>query len=198
MLATEELSRSVIETAGQLSAPLKDIRTQELAIDMQTRLLELSKFQPIGSVQKGIARKYCRFQIREEDTKMNSATQNAIRYALARLLDTTPGDNDDAPKITVTIKQVFAICHENFRSINGTPICHLINEGMRKERAVLAQAEAKGKVPFANRNGKPYIYDGSDTKAAKIKKELTLAQREIANLKNQLHQAKENIARNVQ
>ncbi len=60
---------------------------------------------------------------------------------------------------------------------------------------MLAQAETKTKVPFANRNGKPDKSDGSDTQIAKIKNELTLAQREIANLKNQLHQAKENRAK---
>jgi hypothetical protein len=49
---------------------------------MQTRLLELSKFQSIGSLQEEIAKKFCRFQIR--------ATQNAIGYALALLLDTNP------------------------------------------------------------------------------------------------------------
>jgi hypothetical protein len=60
---------------------------------------------------------------------------------------------------------------------------------------MLAQAEAKENVPFANHNGKPDISDGSDTKVAKLKKELILAQRQIANLKNQLYQAKENIAK---
>jgi hypothetical protein len=71
----------------------------------------------------------------------------------------------------------------------------LVDENLRKERAMLAQAETKTKVPFANRNGKPDKSDASDTQIAKIKKELTLAQREIANLKNQLHQAKENRAK---
>ncbi len=48
--ATEDLSRLVIETAGQRPATLKDLRTQELALDMQTQLLELSKFQSICSL----------------------------------------------------------------------------------------------------------------------------------------------------
>ncbi len=43
VLATDELSTLVIETAGQRPATLKDMRTQELAIDMQTRRMELSK-----------------------------------------------------------------------------------------------------------------------------------------------------------
>ncbi len=77
------------------------MQTQELAIDMQTRLLELSKFQSIGSLQEEISKKFCRLQIREEDTKLNSATHNAIGYALALLLDTTPGDNNDVPKLTI-------------------------------------------------------------------------------------------------
>ncbi len=37
--------------------------------------------------------------------------------------------------------------------------------------------------------------DGLDPQFAKLRKELTLAQREISNLKNQLHQAKQNIAK---
>jgi hypothetical protein len=75
--ATEEFSRLVIETASQRPATLKDFRTQELASEMQTRLLELSKFQPISSLQEEIAKKFCRFQIRGEGAKL-TATQNAI------------------------------------------------------------------------------------------------------------------------
>ncbi len=37
--------------------------------------------------------------------KLTSATQNAIGYALALLLDTNPEDDDDVPKLT--IKKVF-------------------------------------------------------------------------------------------
>jgi hypothetical protein len=66
---------------------------------------------------------------------------------------------------------------------------------MRKERVILAQTETKSKVPFGNRNGRPDKSNGSDPQFANLKKELTLAQREISNLKNQLHQAKENIAK---
>ncbi len=76
--ATDELSRLVIETASQRPATLKNFRTQELAPEMQTRLWDLSKFQPIGTHQEEIAKKLCRFQIREECTKLISATQNAI------------------------------------------------------------------------------------------------------------------------
>ncbi len=39
---------------------------------------------------------------------------------------------------------------------------------------MLAQVEAKGKVSFANRNGKPYISDCSDTQVAKLKPEKEL------------------------
>ncbi len=49
-----------------------------------------------------------------------------------------------------------------------------MDENVRKERALLAQAETKNKVPFANSNGKPNKSDGSDTQVAKIKKDLTL------------------------
>ncbi len=95
----------------------------------------------------------------------------------------------------LTIEEVFAICREKFCSINGAPIGRLEDDNLRKELAMLAQAETKTKVPFANRNGKQDKSDGSDTQVAKIKQELTLAQREIAKLKNQLHQTKENMAK---
>jgi hypothetical protein len=63
--ASDELSRLVIETAGQRPATLKDFRTQELALERQTQLWELSKFEPIGTHQEEIAKKFRRFQIRE-------------------------------------------------------------------------------------------------------------------------------------
>ncbi len=47
--ATDDLSRLVIETASQRPATLKDFRTQELALERQTQLWELSKFEPIGT-----------------------------------------------------------------------------------------------------------------------------------------------------
>jgi hypothetical protein len=49
---------------------------------------------------------------------------------------------------------------------------------MRKERAMLAQAEPKSKVQFANRNGRPTNSDGTNSQVAKLKKGLTLAQQE--------------------
>jgi hypothetical protein len=60
-----------------------------------------------------------------------------------------------------------------------------------------AQAGTKNNVPFGQRNGRPdkFDHDGLDSHFAKLKKELNLAQREISNLKNQPHQAKENIAK---
>jgi hypothetical protein len=193
VLATDDLSRLVIETAGQRPATLKYLQTQELALDMQTRLLELRKFQSIGSLQEEIAKKFCRFQIQEEGTKLNSATQNAIGCALALLLDTNPWDDDDVPKLT--IKKLFAICSEKFCSINGTPIGGLIDEGMLKERALLAQEVPNSKVPFANSNGQSNNSNSTDSQFAKLKKDLTLAQWEIAKLKNQLHQARQNITK---
>jgi hypothetical protein len=63
---------------------------------------------------------------------------------------------------------------------------------------MLAQAETKSKAPFGQSNGRPDKSDGLDPQFAKPKKEQTLAQREISNLKNQLHQAKENIAKERQ
>ncbi len=42
---------------------------------------------------------------------------------------------------------------------------------------MLAQAETRSKAPFGNRNGHPDKSDGLDPQFAKLKKELTLAQR---------------------
>jgi hypothetical protein len=158
---------------------------------MQTRLWELSKFQPIGTHQEEKAKKFCSFQIREEGTKLNSSTQNANGFALSQILDPTPGD----AVTKLNIKNVFATCREKYCSINGAPIGRLLDEGMRKERAMLTQAETKSKMPFGNRNVRPDKSDGSDPQFAKLKKDLTLAQGKIANLMNQLHQAKENMAK---
>ncbi len=60
---------------------------------------------------------------------------------------------------------------------------------------MLAQTETKSKALLGNRNGRTDKSYGLDPQFAKLKKELTLAHREISNLKNQLHQAKENIAK---
>ena len=189
--ATDELSRLVIETASHRPATLKDFRTQELALERQTRLWELSKFEPIGSRQEEIAKKFCRLQIREEGTRLNMATQNAIGFALSRFLDPTPGE--DVP--TINLKKVFSTCRDKFCSINGAPVGRVLDEGMRQERAMLAQTETKSKGQFGNRNGRTDKSDGLDPQYAKLKKDLSLALREISNLKNQSHQAKENIAK---
>ncbi len=50
-------------------------------------------------------------------------------------------------------------------------------------------------MPYGQCNGRPDESDGLDQQFAKLKKELTLAQSERSHLKNQLHQAKENIAK---
>ncbi len=134
--APDELSRLVFETASQRPATLKDFRTQELALERQTQLWELRKFEPIGTRQEEIAKKFCRFQIREEGSRLNSATQNAIGFALSRLLDPNPGE--DVP--TLNLKKVFSTCREKFCSINGAPVGRLLDESMRQERTMLAQA----------------------------------------------------------
>ncbi len=56
---------------------------------------------------------------------------------------------------------------------------------------MLAQAETKSKAPFGSRNGRTDKSDGLDPQFAKLKKDPALALREISNLKNQLHHAKE-------
>ncbi len=96
---------------------------------------------------------------------------------------------------TLNLKKVFSTCREKFCSIHGAPVGRLLDEGMRLERAMLAQAETKCKAPMGSRNGRPDKSDGLDPQFAKLKRELTLAHREIFNLKNHLHQAKEVIAK---
>ncbi len=49
----------------------------------------------------------------------------------------------------LNLKKVFATCREKFCSINRAPVSRLFDEGMRQERAMLAQAETKSKVPLA-------------------------------------------------
>jgi hypothetical protein len=133
--ATDELSRLVIETASHRPATLKDFRTQELALERQTQLWELSKFEPIGTRQEEIAKKLCRFQIGEEGSRLNIATQNAIGFALSRFLDPTPGK--DVP--TINLKKVFSTCREKFCSINGAPVGRVLDEGMRQDYSNLLE-----------------------------------------------------------
>ncbi len=76
---------------------------------------------------------------------MNSATQSAIGYVLARLLDTPQLEGDDAVS-NLTIKDVFAVCSNTFCSINSAPIGRLVYENMRKQRAMLAQADTKRRL----------------------------------------------------
>ena len=125
--ATDELSRLVIETASYRPATLKDFRTQKLALERQAQLWELSKFEPIGTRQEEIAKKFCHFQIREEGSRLNTATQNVIGFALSRLLDLSPGD----AVTPINLKKVFSTCREKFCSISGAPVGRLLDEGMR-------------------------------------------------------------------
>ncbi len=115
----------------------------------------LSEFQAICSLQDEIAKKLCRFRIREQGARLDSATQNTIGHALAQLLDTTQGydttQGDGEAVSKLTIEEVFTVSRDDFFSINGAPIGRLVDENLRKERAMLAQAETKTKVPFASR-----------------------------------------------
>ncbi len=140
--------------------------------------LELTRFQALCSLQNEIAKKFCRYQISEEGTRLNAG------YALAQLLDKPYGDDEAVSRLT--IKCVFAVCRDNYCSINGAPIGTLVDENMRKERAVLAQVDTKTQLPLADRNGKPGKSDCVDVQVVKIKKELTFAQKVSAKLENKL------------
>jgi hypothetical protein len=84
----------------------------------------------------------------------------------ARVVDTPQGGSDAVSNLT--IKDEFTVCRDIFCGINGAPIGRLVDGNMRKERALLAQADTKTKVPFADSNGKPDKSDGSDAQVAKI------------------------------
>ncbi len=127
LMSYQLVSRLVIETASQRPATLKDFRTQEFALERQTQLWELSKFEPIGTRQVEIAKKFCRLQIREECSRLNIATQNAIGFALSRFLDPAPGE--DVP--TINLKKVLSTCRDKFCSVNGAPVGHVLDEGGR-------------------------------------------------------------------
>ncbi len=98
------------------------------------QLWELSKFESIGTHQEEIAKRFCRFQIREEGTRLITATQNAIGFALSLLLDPSPGD----AVTKLNLKKVLATCREKFSSVNGAQVGRLLDEGMHQERAMLA------------------------------------------------------------
>jgi hypothetical protein len=130
--------------------------------------------------------------IREEGAKLNSATLKAIGYALALLLETNPGNDDDVPKLTIKI------CYMSWEILQyqwytNRPFDRWGH--VQGSRYADTRGAQKQGIPFANRNGRPNNSDGTDSQVAKLKKDWTLAQREIAKLKNQLHQAKENIAK---
>jgi hypothetical protein len=63
------------------------------------------------------------------------------------------------------------------------------------QRAMLAQIETKSKASLGGRNGRTDKSEGSDPKYDRLKRDLTFALLEISNLKNQLNQAQENIAK---
>jgi hypothetical protein len=96
-----------------------DFQTQELEIDMQTQLLVLSKFQAICSLHDEIAKKLCRFRIREQGARLDSAFQNTIGHALAQLLDTTQGydttQGDGETVSKLTIEKVFTVSRDDFQ-----------------------------------------------------------------------------------
>ncbi len=91
-----------------------DFGAQELALERQTQLWELSKFEPIGTHQEEITKRFCRFRIREEgsSSRLNAATQNAIGFALSLLIDPSESPGDAVTKLN--LKKVFATCREKF------------------------------------------------------------------------------------
>ncbi len=54
----EEVPKPPLRSLWRL---IGDFRTQELALERQTQLWDLSKFEPIGTRQEEIAKKFCRF-----------------------------------------------------------------------------------------------------------------------------------------
>jgi hypothetical protein len=92
---------------------------------------------------------------------LNAATQTAIGFALSRLLDSEDGS-------VINIKKVFATCRDKFCNINGAPVGRILDEGMRSERAMLAQTESKSKASLGGRNGRTDKSEGPDPKYDKL------------------------------
>jgi hypothetical protein len=109
-------------SGSSLSCPTRaNINTASLNIaddawcgSRQTQLWELSKFEPIGTHQEEIEKEFC-------SSRLNTATQNAIGFALSLLLDPSPGD----AVTTINLKKVFTTCHEKFCSMNGAQVGRL-------------------------------------------------------------------------
>ncbi len=81
------------------------------------------------------------------------------------------------------------------RLLDGEDVPAINLKKARQERPMLAQTESKSKASLGGPNGRTDKSNGSDPRYVKLKKDLTLALLEISNLKNQLNQAKENIAK---
>jgi hypothetical protein len=125
----------VIETASQQPATLKD---EHKSLQSKCKL-GYCNYANSGPSAVSRTKSQRSFAASKFVKTVNSVTQNAIGYALSRLLDTTQGDIDDVSKLT--IKEVivnFAVCRGN-SNINGAPIGRLVDENLRKERAMLAQ-----------------------------------------------------------
>ncbi len=123
----------------------------------------------------------------EEGTRLNVATQNVIRNALARLLDTW----DDDAELRWTIKEVLVVCCDKFWSINGAPIAPYGRWEHAQGTCYAGSSQYQSLSTICQlqlQTGQVY------SQVAKIVKELTFARREIAYLKNQLHQSEENLA----
>ncbi len=91
---------------------------------------------------------------------MNSATQNAIGYAPARLLDTTKGDSDDVSFNNQRI--VYCMSREilQYQWCTNRP---LVRRELAQGTCNVGSSGDQEQVPFAKRNGKPNKSDGSDT-----------------------------------
>ncbi len=86
---------------------------------------------------------------KRQSRKRGKNGHRPIGFALSRLLDPSPGD----AVTKLNLKKVFTTCREKCCCTNGAPVGRLLDEGMRQERAMLAQAEFKSKAPFGNSHG---------------------------------------------
>ena len=79
---------------------------------------------------------------------------------------------------TINLKKVFSTCWDKFCSIDKfcnmrptAPVGRILDEGIRPERAMLAQTESKSKASLGSSNDRMDESDGSDPQHAKQKKE---------------------------
>ncbi len=112
--ACDAVGKLVASTASQRPANLKHMLIQEYALETRTRVWKFTKLLPIGWMQDEVAKMYCEYQILQEGSGFNLATQASIGSALAALLEVA-----DRNYIELNIKDAVAAASNKYMFIYG-------------------------------------------------------------------------------